>query len=205
MKKVIFGICSLFLIYTFISCRTLDKSTYKRKTEADIGMIKNATPENSCLVYGFCADSGQLVYTDVDREWKAEVIISGPFSLPPAHKGATLILEDSYVEFRRGNLIYRGNAKGEWNVKIPKGKSLYYMGFHSFANENLNTFDGIAELMSTPGTLVLFMPKTEEEFVIFTYKNELKCLKSLQKQYKGTVWSKVIDARIAELNELLKK
>ena len=93
MKKVLIVLLCTITANLFMSC--LSTANYD-ESECQ-GLIENATPENSVLVYGFsCEPDSLLYYVDQNSDWEA-ILSTGNrcYSLPPAHKGAKLVLKDS--------------------------------------------------------------------------------------------------------------
>jgi|GEM_PF-2416146 len=186
------------------------------------GMIENATPENSVIVYGYTSEPGiKLMYVDEANGWQALIDTDDrEFALPPAHKGAKLVLKDSNWVKHAPGVVQYGNRivtddyltvysgeNDEFNVTVPTDKPLYFMGCHSIMKTNMWSWESIEELRNTPGNLVVGFPKTKEEWETWypelVSKLELGCLKKLQATYAGTVWEAPVNERIAEVNEAL--
>ena len=212
MKKLSIAVFSTAIAILLMSCL----STPTADEPKSIGMIENATPDNSVLVYGFSSEPDiQIYYVDEKNNW--ETLIStgnGYFSLPPAHKGGKLVVKASSWQKSSSATTFQGNMQvdthyvslyeiqnDEWTVNVPKDTSLYFMGIHSIQQKNIMDWDSIQALSQKSGTVVLGMPKTEEEYKALINKYELKCLEKLLKKYKGTAWETVISERIAELKK----
>lgn len=171
------------------------------------GMIENASPENSVLVYGFASEPDiKLYYVDEKNNWECVVSTGNRcFSLPPAYKGGKLVVKDSSFSMqtptgKKGSIIKIYKVENnEWNVNVPKDKSLYFMGCHSIMYKNLFTMEGIEEIKKGDG-LVIGLPSSEEKLELLIKKYELKSLKKLLKEYKKTDWEPLIQERIKELN-----
>ena len=90
-------------------------------------------------------------------------------------------------------------------MKVPKDKSLYFMGIHSIRYKNFTTWKTIQETRAELGTIMIGYPKTEDEYDAWykkTYTNiEKACLKKLLKKYKGTAWEPLIKERMDELSK----
>ena len=211
MKKLsIFAVLITFIAIPFMSCL----STSVSEESQSIGMIENASPENSVLVYGFSSEPDiKIYYVDEKNNW--ETLIStgdGYFSLPPAYKGGKLVVKGSSWQKSSSATTFQGNMQidthyvslheitnDEWTVNVPKDKPLYFMGIHSIQAKNIMDWESIQALKAKSGTVVLGMPKTEEEYKALIDKYEIKCLNKLLKKYKGTAWETVISEKLAEL------
>lgn len=190
------------------------------------GMIENPTPENSVLVYGVTAEAGtKLWFADKNSKWQTTVETSfATLILPPVPKGANVILKQGGFMKHESTADMPGIVTGqvvhntkdtwyeisntEWNFKVPAGKSLYFIGYHSVMMPGSNTFDGMQAAWKkyTSENLVIGgCPKTQEEYDKVMAKMEINVLKKLQKQYKGTDWEPLIKERIAEVTASLKK
>jgi len=209
MKKMFATVLTVIFALSF----TCFSSTPTKEESTNIGMIENATPENSVLVYGFSSEPDiQLYYVDTKNKWEA-LISTGDrcFSLPPAHKGAKLVVKASSWQKSGSTTTFQGTnhyitlyevQNDEWNVNVPTDKPIYFMGFHSIMQKNIMEWESLKELQSKPGTIVVGIPKTEEEYKLLICKYELKCLKKLLKKYKGTAWEAPINERINELKQM---
>lgn len=200
MKKLsIFAVLITFISIPFMSCL----STSVSEESQTIGMIENASPENSVLVYGFSSEPDiKIYYVDEKNNWETLISTGNRyFSLPPAYKGGKLVVKGSSWQKSSSATTFQGNMQidthyvslyeitnDEWTVNVPKDKPLYFMGIHS-----------IQALKAKSGTVVLGMPKTEEEYKALIDKYEIKCLNKLLKKYKGTAWETVISEKLAEL------
>lgn len=229
MKKRIesfFAICmTILLLIAMMSCASNDFNTpggeaILKKAESlgydgDSGMIENATPENSVLVYGWSIEPYvYLYYVDENSDWQTIQKVGGEFFLPPAPKGANLKVKASKyiytVSSGAGNVVYTRHEdyevrNNEWNVKVPKDKPLYFMGIHSIVNLNVYSWKTINEMRNELGNVMIGYPKTEDEYDDWykkTYTNtEKACLKKLLKKYKGTAWEPLIKERMDELSK----
>ena len=205
MKKVFIVLLCTITANLFMSCLTTANG-YEKKS---VGMIENATPENSVLVYGFSCEPDTIVYyVDEKSDWEA-VISTGNrcYSLPPAHKGAKLVAKDaswvktSSTQFVQYNTTYK-LTNNEWNVNVPKDKPLYFMGCHSIQINNWGTWEGIRAFKENCGMRLVFgVPSTEEAWNKKIAGYEAKSLKKLLKQYKGTAWEPYILERLEELQK----
>lgn len=212
MKKVLYTIFALISIFAVSSCAT----TGNAGSSENVGMIENATPENSVIVYGFSSEPDiKIYYVDEKNNWET-VISTGNrcFSLPPAHKGGKIVAKGSSWVKRSSSTASYGNQlvttnystyyeidSDEWNVNVPTDKPLYFMGYHSIQVKDIASWESLKAIASTPGNLVIGMPKTQAEYDKFIGKFELKSLNQLLKKYKGTAWESVINERIAELKK----
>ncbi|QTQ10890.1 hypothetical protein HRI96_00985 [Treponema parvum] len=209
MKKTFISVFSIMIVLLFSSCVSAPVDGAN-----NIGMIENATPENSVLVYGMSSEPDiQLYYVDENNNWEALISTGNRyFSLPPAHKGGKLVVKGSSWQKSLTTTAFLGNMilhtqyiklyevqNDEWTVNVPKDKSLYFMGLHSLQQQNIMEWESLKALANKPGTLVIGIPKTEEEYKAAINKYELKSLNTLLKKYKGTVWEPVINERISEL------
>ena len=211
MKKTFILVFSITTALLFSSCVSAPVAGVN-----NIGMIENATPENSVLVYGMSSEPDiQLYYVDENNNWEALISTGNRyFSLPPAHKGGKLVVKGSSWQKSMTTTTFQGNAtinthyiklyeiqNDELTVNVPKNKSLYFMGIHSIQKQNIMKWESLKALANKPGTVVIGMPKTEEAYKAAVDKYELKCLNTLLKKYKGTVWEPVINERISELQK----
>lgn len=229
-KKITKCLAVFFVAALATSCATMDikgigydsvlLDAQRAGYKGDSGMIENSTPENSVLVYGWSIEPHVYVYyADQNNDWETIQKVEGAFYLPPVHKNAKLrVKASSYFESHQAQ---SGNAQmgysidvthteykiksDEWNVNVPKNKSLYFMGIHSVQTNNIYSWEGIQELKKQQGNIMIGFPKTEEEHKTWyqnVYKNtEKSCLKKLLKQYKGTAWEPVIKERLEELSK----
>lgn len=190
------------------------------------GMIENPTPENSVLVYGVTAEAGtKLWFADKNSKWETTVETTFlSLILPPVPKGADVKLNKGgffkhettggMVGIVPGKLVYNTTdtwyeiTNKEWDFKVPKGKSLYFIGYHSVLLPGSNTFEGMKaawEKYTSENNVVGGIPKTQEDYDKYMLKMEISVLKKLQKMYKGTDWEPLIKDRIAEASAELKK
>lgn len=211
-------IAALLVSALMISCA----SSPMKEPLYTAGMIENATPENSVIVYGYTSEPGiKLMYVDEANGWEALVDTDDrEFALPPAHKGAKLVLKDSnWVKntpgvVQYGNIIemvdyldvYSGE-NAEFNVTVPTDTPLYFMGCHSIMTPNMWSWESIEKLRNTPGKMVVGFPKSKEEWETWypelVNSLELDCLKKLLKTYEGTAWEAPINERIVAVNEAI--
>lgn len=71
MKKVLYTILALISLFAVSSCAT----TGSVDESSNVGMIENATPENSVIVYGFSSEPDiKIYYVDEKNNW--ETVIS---------------------------------------------------------------------------------------------------------------------------------
>lgn len=190
------------------------------------GMIENPTPENSVLVYGVTAEAGaKLWFADKNSDWQTTVETSfATLILPPVPKGADVKLKQGgffkhettggMVGIVPGKLVYNTTdtwyeiTNTEWNFKVPKGKSLYFIGYHSILLPGSDTYEGMKaawEKYTSENNVIGGIPKNQEEYNKYMLKMEINVLKKLQKMYKGTDWEPLIKERIAEASAELKK
>lgn len=195
---------------------------YSQKIEN--GVVENATPENSVLVYGYVPEpQWKLLYKG--NKGGYEVTVQDTYdliTLPPVQPGSTITAvkggwwcpsEKSYFDGKKTTIVKIETWTplddfSEWKINVPKDKKLYFFGVHSFRMPNSNTYEGMTETMNrfkAGGGIVLGFAKTEEDYNIWVAKCELKALKKLQKQYKGTEWEPLIVERIEEVTPLTKK
>ncbi|MBQ8679791.1 MAG: hypothetical protein IJ530_08495 [Treponema sp.] len=221
MKKILKSvatIAALLVPVLMISCA----STPLKEPLYTNGMIENATPENSVIVYGYTSEPGiKLMYVDEANGWQALIDTDDrEFALPPAHKGAKLVLKDSNWVKHAPGVVQYGNRivtedyltvysgeNDEFNVTVPTDKPLYFMGYRSIQGADINSWEEVEALINRPGALVFGVPKSKEEYDTwypqYLAKREMDCLKKLQATYAGTVWEATINERIAEVNETL--
>lgn len=197
-KRVVLMVLAVMLVGTCFAKDFVNK-----------GMIENASPKNSVLVYGFSSEPDiKLYYVDEKNNWECVVSTGNRcFSLPPAYKGGKLVVKDSSFSMstptgKKGSIIEIYKVENnEWNVNVPKDKSLYFMGCHSIMNKNFFTLKGLEAFKNSSGPkIVIGMPSTEAEVELAIKKYELKSLKKLLKDYKKTDWEPLIQERIKELN-----
>lgn len=211
-KNSIIALLSTLIAITFTSCL----STSKADEAQSIGMIENASPKNSVLVYGFSSEPDiQIYYVDEKNNWETLISTGNRyFNLPPAHKGGKLVVKGSSWQKSSSATTFQGNMQvdthylslyeitnDEWTVNVPKDEPLYFMGVHSIQRSNIMNWESLKALNSEPGTIVLGMPKTEEEYKALINKYEIKCLEKLLKKYKGTEWEPVIAKKITEMKK----
>ena len=228
MKKLIMAIkiCMVVLLGSVTtSCVTTALSSsfdedFKAYAETvgykgETGMIENANPQNSVLVYGWSIEPYvYLYYSDKNSDWETIQKVGGEFVLPPAHKGARLKIKASRYNHSStsgaGNVIYHNSEyyeirNDEWNVTVPKNKSIFFMGIHSIAEQNIYSWETIEEMRKRPGNVMFGFPKTKAEYDDWykkVYTNtEKACLKKVLKKYKGTDWEPIINERISELSK----
>lgn len=195
-KRVVLMVLAVMLVGTCFAKDFVNK-----------GMIENASPKNSVLVYGFSSEPDiKLYYVDEKNNWECVVSTGNRcFSLPPAYKGGKLVVKDSsFISStpvgKTGSITkFYKIENDEWNVNVPKDKSLYFMGCHSIMYKNLFTMEGVEEVKNS-GELVIGLPSSEEKIELMIKKFELKTLKKLLKEYKKTDWEPLIQERIKELN-----
>lgn len=195
-KRVVLMVLAVMLVGTCFAKDFVNK-----------GMIENASPKNSVLIYGFASEpDAKLYYVDEKNNWECVVSTGNRcFSLPPAYKGGKLVVKDSgFISStpvgKTGSITkFYKIENDEWNVNVPKDKSLYFMGCHSIMYKNLFTMEGIEEIKKGDG-LVIGLPSSEEKLELLIKKYELKSLKKLLKDYKKTDWEPLIQERIKELN-----
>lgn len=212
MKKIIIVLLCTIAANLFVSCL----STPTIDEPQSIGMIENATPENSVLIYGVSSEPDiKLYYVDENNNWETLISTGNRyFSLPPAYKGGKLVVKGSTWAKTSSATSFQGNMQidthyvtlyeiqnDEWTVNVPKDKSIYFMGIHSIQRQNIMDFESLKELNAQPGTVVIGMPKTEEEYKALINKYEVKCLEKILKKYKGSEWESVISERLSELKK----
>lgn len=190
---------------------------YSKKIEK--GMIENATPENSVLVYWLPGEpESKFWFKDTKSDWEATA--ESEFTLmylPPVHKGANLklIQGGAYRYGQHDTATKNINIttwvpvvnKEEFSFKVPKDKSLVFMGLHSVFMPGSDTFEGrsIAWEKYTSENLVAGSnPKTQEEYDWWMKKGETMVLKNMLKKFKGTAWEPVLKERLAEATAELK-
>lgn len=230
MKKTILNVAALsiaasLLLTSCLSTGSVDKEKMDEVSgglylkEVSNGMVENATPENSVLVYGYIAEpDSKLWYADEKSDWEATINNSGrEIILPPVNKGASLVLKRGGF-FKHEVSVYNGANwrrvnetvdtwyeidNDEFNVKVPSNKSLCFIGFHSILMPGANTFEGMQTAWAKykeENLVIGGVYKTQEDYDKGMKKIEINVLKKLLKQYKGTEWESVINERITELN-----
>lgn len=182
------------------------------------GMVENATPENSVLVF-FTTDSGaKFWFKDTKSDW--EVTVESDFisvCLPPVPKGAN-------VKLIQGGMWKRGQYdtattqtniftwcpvtdNNEFAFKAPKDKPLLFLGMHSILLAGNNTYEGYLAAWgkySSENNAIGGGNITREQYELVRLQAEEKALKNAAKKYKKTAWEPVIKARLDELKVEIK-
>ncbi|WP_407397054.1 hypothetical protein [Treponema sp.] len=233
MKKIELSIIfAVALISANVFAEKPNKSAYDEVSgglysrNVSEGMIENPTPENSVLVYGATGEDGsKLWFADKNSNWQTTVETTFmTLILPPVPKGADVKLKQGgffkhettggMVGIVPGKLVYNTTdtwyeiTNTEWNFKVPKDKSLYFIGYHSILLPGSNTYEGMKaawEKYTSENNVIGGIPNSQEKYDKYMLKMEIKVLKKLQKQYKGTDWEPLIKDRIAEASAELKK
>ncbi len=220
LAKIAATVTALLVSSLMISCA----STPLPEPLYTAGMIENATPENSVIVYGYSSEPGiKLLYVDEENGWEAIIDTDDrEFALPPCHKGAKLVLKDSNWIKNSPGVVQYGNRvetadyiqvysgkNDEFNVTVPTDTPLYFMGCHSIMESNMWSWESIEEMRNTPGIWVIGFPESKEEWETWYPEImtdlELDCLKKLLKTYKDTIWEAPINERMTIVSERLEE